>query len=73
MSERQAYLSKTDFLKYQICPSYLWLWKYKPEVVPADEEEYIKRRKEQGNEVEKYARQLFPDAMLVETKGSEAK
>lgn len=73
MSERQIYLSKTDFLKYQVCPSYLWLWKYKPEVVPADEEEYIKRRKEQGNEVEKYARQLFPNAVLVQTKGSEAR
>ena len=70
---QSVYLSKTDFLKYQVCPSYLWLWKYKPDVVPADEEEYIKRRKEQGNEVEKYARQLFPDAVLVETKGSEAR
>lgn len=70
---RSVYLSKTDFLKYQVCPSYLWLWKYKPEVVPADEEEYIKRRKEQGNEVEKYARQLFPNAKLVGTKGSEAR
>jgi CRISPR/Cas system-associated exonuclease Cas4 (RecB family) len=70
---RSVYLSKTDFLKYQVCPSYLWLWKYKPEVVPADEEEYIKRRKEQGNEVEKYARQLFPNAVLVETKNTQAK
>jgi hypothetical protein len=61
------YLSKSDFLKYQICPSYLWLWKHKREVVPVDEEEDIKRRLEQGNEVERHARQLFNDAVLVKT------
>lgn len=62
------YLSKSDFLKYQICPSYLWLWKYKKEIVPADEEEDIKRRLEQGNEVELIARNLYPEGQLV--KGS---
>src|SRR5665647_1902320 len=66
-------LSKSDFLKYQICPSYLWLWKNKRDVVPVDEEEVIKRRLEQGNEVERYARQLFPDAKLVESSGITAK
>ncbi len=60
------YLSKSDFLKYRICPSYLWLWKHKKEVVPADEQEDIKRRLEQGNEVEFVARNLFPDGRLVE-------
>lgn len=67
------YLSKSDFLKYQICPSYLWLWKHKREVVPVDEEEDIKRRLEQGNEVERHARQLFNDAVLVKTSGAQAK
>jgi hypothetical protein len=70
---QDVYLSKSDFLKYQLCPSYLWLWKYKKDVVPVDESEYIKRRKEQGDEVEKCARQLFPEAVLVETKGTQAK
>lgn len=65
-------LSKSDFLKYQLCPSYLWLWKHKREVVPVDEEEDIKRRLEQGNQVEGYARLLFPDAVLVESNGSQA-
>lgn len=73
MSWSDIYLSKSDFLKYQCCPSYLWLWKYKKEVVPIDEEEAINRRLEQGNEVEEYARKLFTDAVLVETKGRQAK
>jgi len=66
-------LSKSDFLKYQICPSYLWLWKHKRDVVPVDEEEVVKRRLEQGNEVERYARQLFPEAKLIESSGITAK
>ena len=70
---QSIYLSKSDFLKYQVCPSYLWLWKYKKEVVPVDEEEAIRQRLEQGNEVERYARGLFPNAVLVETKGRQAK
>lgn len=64
-NHQEPYLTKSDFLKYQICPSYLWLWKYKKEVVPVDEEEDIKRRLEQGNEVELIARDLFPDGELV--------
>lgn len=59
------HFSKSDFLKYQICPSYLWLWKHKKDVVPVDEEEDIKRRLEQGNEVELIALELFPDGELV--------
>ena len=68
-----GYLSKSDFLKYQCCPSYLWLWKHKKEVVPVDEEEAINRRLEQGNEVERFARKLFADAVLVEGKGRQAR
>jgi predicted RecB family nuclease len=71
---RNIYLSKTDYVKrYTICPSYLWLCKYKPEVVPADEEEVIKARLEQGNEIERYARQLFPESVLIESKAAQAK
>lgn len=72
MSWPKLYLSKSDFLKYQICPSYLWLWKYKKDVVPVDSQEDITRRLEQGNEVERYARELFPDAVLVKASGIEA-
>lgn len=67
------YLSKSDFLKYQCCPSYLWLWKFKKEVVPVDDEEEINRRLEQGNEVERYARGLFPSAVLVDSHGKKAR
>lgn len=68
------YLSKTDYVKrYIVCPSYLWLCKYKPEVVPADEAEVIKARLEQGNEIERYARELFPDGVLIESKTTRAK
>lgn len=68
------HLSKSDFLKYQTCPSYFWLWKHKRELVPAeDEEEVAKQRLEQGNEVERYARQLFPDGKLVEGHNEKAK
>lgn len=69
-----AYLSKTDYVKrYTVCPSYFWLCKYKPEVVPEDEAEVIKQRLEQGNEVERYARLLFPEGVLIESKGAKAK
>lgn len=68
------YLSKTDYVKrYTICPSYLWLCKYKPEVVPTDEAEVIKQRLEQGNEIERYARLLFPEGVLIGSKVSQAK
>lgn len=67
------YLSKSDFLKYQCCPSYLWLWKNKKDVVPVDDEEEINRRLEQGNEIERYARELFPMGKLVESYGKKAR
>lgn len=67
------YISKSDFLKYLCCPNYLWLWKYKKEVVPVDEEEEINRRLEQGNEIERYARGLFPNAVLVDSHGKKAR
>lgn len=72
-TKTNSYLSKSDFLKYQCCPSYLWLWKHKPALVPMDEEEAIKHRFEQGNEVETLARQLFPEATLITEKGAKAK
>lgn len=70
---KAPYLSKSDFLKYQICPSYLWLWKYKREVVPPDEEEAARHRLEQGNEVEGWARKLFPDGVMIEGRFHQAR
>jgi len=63
---QRNYLSKSDFLKYQTCPGYLWLWKNKRDVVPIDNPEDVEHRIEQGNEVEGYARQLFPTGKLLE-------
>lgn len=73
MTYIHARVSKSDFLKYQCCPSYLWLWKHKKDVVPTDEEETIKQRLEQGNEVERIARKLFPNSVLIASKNDAAR
>ncbi|MEX1995494.1 MAG: DUF2779 domain-containing protein [Candidatus Saccharimonadales bacterium] len=70
---KAVYLSKSDFLKYQICPSYLWLFKYNREVVPEDAEEAAQYRLEQGNEVETWARKLFPDGIMVDARFHQAR
>lgn len=61
------YLSKSDFLKYRVCPSYFWLWKHKPSEVPEESTEEVRDHKfEQGNKVEELARKLFPSGLLIE-------
>ena len=60
-------------MKYLCCPNYLWLFKYKREVVPEDEEIAAKHRLRQGNEVEVWARKLFPEARMVEARFDEAR
>lgn len=66
----ELYLTKTDFIwKYLVCPSYLWLAKYKPELV---QEKSLERRFASGNLVEQYARELFPEGVLVESHGPAA-
>lgn len=61
------YLSKSDFLKYRTCPSYFWLWKHSPELVPDDSPEEVRENKfEQGNQIELIARRLFPAGVLVQ-------
>ncbi|HRN97516.1 MAG TPA: DUF2779 domain-containing protein [Candidatus Saccharibacteria bacterium] len=66
-------LSKSDFLKYHTCPSYFWLWKNKPELVPEDSPEEVRENKfEQGNQVESLARGLFPNGVLVEGYNTQA-
>lgn len=67
------YLSKSDFLKYRTCPSYFWLWKNNPELVPEDSPEEVRENKfEQGNQVESLARGLFPNGVLVEGYNTQA-
>jgi hypothetical protein len=66
-------ISKTTFLQFQICPKDTWLRLHKPELVEAFKlTEFEKHLLEQGNEVEVYARQLFPGAVRVTATGDEA-
>lgn len=67
------YLSKSDYLKYHTCPSYFWLWIHKRDLIEdKTAKEVRENRFEQGNEVEKYARQLFPGGNLVSSYGKQA-
>jgi hypothetical protein len=66
-------ISKSTFLQFQICPKDTWLRLHKPELVETFAlTEFEKHLLEQGNEVETYARQLFPEAVLVSAIGDEA-
>jgi len=74
MTRGKNYLTKSDFLKYQTCPGYLWLWKNNRDVVPQDNPEDVEHRIEQGNEVEGYARLIFPKGgALLEGKPEQTK
>lgn len=67
------YISKSDFLKYQNCPKDFWLWKKKPEVSANIElSDFEQRIIEQGNEVESWAQKLFPEGVLISSKGAQA-
>ena len=66
-------LSKSDFLKYLQCPKYFWLWKNKPDVLEDQVvDEFAQQIIDQGNEAEAWARKLFPEGMMVETKQKQA-
>jgi hypothetical protein len=66
-------ISKTTFLQFQICPKDTWLRLHKPDLVDTFTlSEFEKHLMEQGNEVEAFARQLFPGAVLVSGTGDEA-
>ncbi len=58
-------LTKSDFMKYVKCPVYLWLAKYRPDLLPEDTLE-LKRRFEMGREVDVLARRLFPGGVEAE-------
>lgn len=66
-------LSKSDFLKYRTCPSYFWLWKNKPDLIPDESTQEVRDNKfEQGNQVETIARKLFPRGLLVDGYNTQA-
>jgi hypothetical protein len=60
-------LSKSDYLRFLQCPRYLWLFKNrKGKVAQTERSLSDKRTIEEGNEVESYARKLFPTGKLAE-------
>lgn len=66
-------IAKSTFLQFQICPKDTWLRLHKPELVEVfAPTEFEKHLMEQGNEVEAYARQLFPGASMITATGDDA-
>lgn len=60
-------ISKTDYLIYRECKKNAWLKLHKPEIYYKNElSDFDKSIIETGNEVEDYARQLFPTGILIE-------
>src|SRR4051812_24016376 len=66
-------LSTSTFLQFKICPKDTWLRQHRPEVAKIFAvTEFEKHLFAQGNEVEAYARLLFPGAVLISTTGDAA-
>jgi CRISPR/Cas system-associated exonuclease Cas4 (RecB family) len=64
------HLTKTDFIQYLNCPESLWLLKNKKEEyskLKGEFSEFQKKIINEGYEVEKYAEQLFPEAINIQT------
>ena len=66
-------ISKTTFLSFLHCPKNVWLKIHRPEIGEKFHlSEFEKHILEQGNEVEAYARNLFPGAVHVVATGDDA-
>jgi hypothetical protein len=66
-------LSKTDYLIFRECHKNAWLKIHRPEIYhQAGLSEFDMAIIETGNEVETYARQLFPDGVLIEGRDAQA-
>jgi hypothetical protein len=64
-------LTKSDFLKYTQCYRYLWLYKYRKDLLPQEADLNLQKLFSEGYEVEPYAYKLFPggvSAMAEEIK-----
>ena len=57
-------LSKTDYILGMACEKALWLIKHHPVLVP-DVDVMLQRRFDIGNEVQEYARKLFPSGQMI--------
>jgi len=59
-------ISKTTFLEFQMCPKNTWLKLHRPELLHQFKlSEFELHLVEQGNEVESFARNLWPGGVLV--------
>ncbi len=66
-------VSKTTYLDFLNCPKNVWLKLHKPELLEKFTlSEFEKHIMEQGNEVESYARNLFPGGIEIVSTGEEA-
>ncbi|CAA9556233.1 MAG: hypothetical protein AVDCRST_MAG43-1485 [uncultured Thermomicrobiales bacterium] len=63
----RAFLSKSDFLNFRICPGFCWIAKHQPHRIPLNTDPGTRRRIDDGDAVEALARQRFPDATLIAT------
>ncbi len=65
-------ISKTTFLEFQMCPKNTWLKLHRPELLHQFKlSEFELHLVEQGNEVEAFARNLWPGGVLVASGGEE--
>jgi hypothetical protein len=66
-------LSKTDFISYRECPNNVWVKIHESEEYAKFKiSDFEKSLGVMGNEVERLARGMFPNGILVEGRGSEA-
>ena len=66
-------ISKTTFLDFRNCPKNTWLKLHKPKLLEkCILSEFDKHLLEQGNEVESYARNLFPSGIEIVSTGEDA-
>jgi hypothetical protein len=66
-------VSKTTFLEFLLCPKNIWLKLHQPELMELFAlSPFELQLVEQGNEVEAYARNLFPGGVAVVATGDEA-
>jgi hypothetical protein len=66
-------LTKSDYLKFLTCPSYLWFSKKKPEVLVKKElDDFSRELIKSGKKVEVWGRKLFPNGVLVKSMTQQA-
>lgn len=56
-------LTKSDYLKYTQCYKYLWLYKFRKDLLPKELSLAVERVFDEGYHVESYAYKLFPDGI----------